>query len=280
MNEHMPLDGRCVLVTGGARRLGAAIARRLHAAGAAVVVHYRRSAGGGRATQRRAQFRQAGFGDDPARRPHGPRRTCLGSWTRRCSVSAASTSWSTTRRRSTRHRSAASRPRSGTTWSARTFAHRSSCRRRRRRPCAPLADSSSTWWTSTAQRPLREHPVYCAAKAGLAMLTRSLARELGPEVRVNGIAPGPMLWPERGLTRGTKGRDHRQDRAQAHGHARGRRAHGALPRCRRALRHRADHRRRWRPQPLTHLSGGRSTRSSGRSLRGGHGASVPGGPSS
>jgi pteridine reductase len=50
-----------------------------------------------------------------------------------------------------------------------------------------------------AQRPLKQHPVYCAAKAGLAMLTRSLARELGPGVRVNGIAPGPILWPEGGI---------------------------------------------------------------------------------
>jgi pteridine reductase len=47
-----------------------------------------------------------------------------------------------------------------------------------------------------AFRPLRGHPVYSAAKAGLAMLTRSLARELGPEIRVNGIAPGPVLWPD------------------------------------------------------------------------------------
>jgi pteridine reductase len=47
-----------------------------------------------------------------------------------------------------------------------------------------------------ALRPLKEHPVYCAAKAGLVMLTKSLARELGPEIRVNGIAPGPVLWPE------------------------------------------------------------------------------------
>jgi pteridine reductase len=45
-------------------------------------------------------------------------------------------------------------------------------------------------------RPLKDHPVYSAAKAGLAMLTRALARELGPEIRVNGIAPGPVLWPE------------------------------------------------------------------------------------
>lgn len=45
-------------------------------------------------------------------------------------------------------------------------------------------------------RPLKDHPVYSAAKAGLLMLTQSLARELGPNVRVNGIAPGAILWPE------------------------------------------------------------------------------------
>lgn len=46
------------------------------------------------------------------------------------------------------------------------------------------------------QRPLRHYNVYGAAKAGLASLTRSLALELGPQVRVNGIAPGAILWPE------------------------------------------------------------------------------------
>ncbi|MGC1955653.1 MAG: pteridine reductase [Gammaproteobacteria bacterium] len=48
-------------------------------------------------------------------------------------------------------------------------------------------------------RPLKQHAVYCAAKAGLIMLTKSLARDLGPEVRVNSVAPGAVLWPERGL---------------------------------------------------------------------------------
>lgn len=50
-----------------------------------------------------------------------------------------------------------------------------------------------------AQRPMKRHAVYCAAKSGLAMLTRSLARELGPEVRVNGVAPGAILWPEQDM---------------------------------------------------------------------------------
>jgi pteridine reductase len=49
-----------------------------------------------------------------------------------------------------------------------------------------------------ALRPLRHYTVYCAAKAGLHMLTRSLAKELGPEIRVNGISPGPVMWPEHG----------------------------------------------------------------------------------
>ncbi len=49
-----------------------------------------------------------------------------------------------------------------------------------------------------ADKPLAAHPLYCMAKAGLAMMTRSLARELGPAVRVNGVSPGPILWPEQG----------------------------------------------------------------------------------
>ena len=55
-----------------------------------------------------------------------------------------------------------------------------------------------------AQRPLRNHPVYGSAKAGLAMLTRSLAKDLAPEIRVNGISPGAILWPEDGMSRETR----------------------------------------------------------------------------
>ena len=47
-----------------------------------------------------------------------------------------------------------------------------------------------------ATRPMRGHAVYCMAKAGLQMMTLALAKELGPQVRVNGVAPGAILWPE------------------------------------------------------------------------------------
>jgi pteridine reductase len=55
-----------------------------------------------------------------------------------------------------------------------------------------------------AQRPMKQHTVYSAAKAGLAMITLSLAKELGPEIRVNGVAPGAILWPENDMPEHTK----------------------------------------------------------------------------
>ena len=55
-----------------------------------------------------------------------------------------------------------------------------------------------------AQRPLRDHPVYGPAKAALGMLTRSLAKDLAPDIRVNGVSPGAILWPEGGMTEDTQ----------------------------------------------------------------------------
>lgn len=56
------------------------------------------------------------------------------------------------------------------------------------------------------ERPLKRHPIYSVAKAGKIMLTKALARELGPDVRVNAVAPGAILWPERGLDEVTRQR--------------------------------------------------------------------------
>ena len=47
-----------------------------------------------------------------------------------------------------------------------------------------------------SERPLRNHPIYSISKAGLKMLTLSLAKELAPNVRVNGISPGSIIWPQ------------------------------------------------------------------------------------
>jgi pteridine reductase len=49
-----------------------------------------------------------------------------------------------------------------------------------------------------AERPLKNFVVYSIAKAGLVGLTRSLALELGPDIRVNAVAPGAILWPDSG----------------------------------------------------------------------------------
>lgn len=47
-----------------------------------------------------------------------------------------------------------------------------------------------------SERPLTDHPLYCASKAGLASMTRSWAKDLAPDIRVNGVSPGAILWPE------------------------------------------------------------------------------------
>lgn len=57
-----------------------------------------------------------------------------------------------------------------------------------------------------AERPMEGHSVYNMAKAGLAMLVKTLAFELGPKVRVNGVAPGAIMWPDNDMDELTKQR--------------------------------------------------------------------------
>ena len=75
-------------------------------------------------------------------------------------------------------------------------ARRCSSRRPRRRRSRKAQGAIVNITDIHAERPLKNYVVYSIAKAGLVGLTRSLARELAPEVRVNAVAPGPILWPD------------------------------------------------------------------------------------
>jgi pteridine reductase len=194
----VPLAGASVLITGGARRIGAAIARRLHAGGASVVIHYRSSATAARqlATDldRLRPGSAAAFACDLLDLDALP--GLVDAVTTRFGrldvlVNNASSFMPTPVGSIT---AAQFDDLIGTNLRAPLFLSQAAAPalRETRGLILNLADIHGL-------RPLKAHPVYSAAKAGLIMLTRSLARELGPEVRVNAIAPGPVLWPEGGL---------------------------------------------------------------------------------
>jgi pteridine reductase len=187
------------LVTGGAKRVGAEIARTLHGAGASVAITYRNSAAEAEAlcasleAQRRGSTLalQATLGDT------GALPALVDAVVKRFGrldvlVNNASSFYPT--------------PLGEITDAAWTDLTESNLK-------APifLAQAAAGALRASrgvivnmvdihAKRPLKDHIVYCAAKAGLIMVTLALARELGPEVRVNGIAPGPIMWPEQGMT--------------------------------------------------------------------------------
>jgi pteridine reductase len=192
------LEGKTVLVTGAARRVGAAIAAAFHAAGARVAVHYRGSEAEADALVTRLNALRAGsacafqadLGDAAACEP------LVAAVVRACGrldvlVNNASTFYPTPL--------GAITPDQfddlvGSNLRAPLFLAQAAAPELARREglILNLADIHGL-------RPLGRHAVYCAAKAGLVMLTRSLARELGPAIRVNAIAPGPVLWPERSV---------------------------------------------------------------------------------
>ncbi|MGI9245207.1 MAG: pteridine reductase [Steroidobacteraceae bacterium] len=192
------LSGRCVLITGGARRLGAAVARRLHAGGASVALHYRSSAAEAAALVASLESARPGSAASFQADLHDLEAlarlvdAAIARFGRLdVLVNNASSFYPTPVGSIT---GAQFDDLIGTNLRAPLFLSQAAAPalRRSRGLILNLADIHG-------QHPLRQHPVYSAAKAGLIMLTRSLARELGPEIRVNAIAPGPVLWPEQGL---------------------------------------------------------------------------------
>jgi pteridine reductase len=197
------LEGRWALITGAARRVGACVARTLHGHGAGVVIHHRRSADSAARLAEELNASRAGSalvvqGDllDIARLPpmmaeavrHAGRLDIL--------VNNASSFYPTPLGGITE---AQWDDLVGTNLKAPLFLCQAA---------APHLQAAGGIIINMLDihgvRPLRDHAVYGAAKAGLAMLTRSLARDLAPAVRVNGIAPGAVLWPDEGLPERTR----------------------------------------------------------------------------
>jgi pteridine reductase len=189
------LDHQVILITGGARRIGAEIARTLHAAGARILVHYRSSAAAAKelgaelnATRPgSAALVAADLQDDEA--PDQLIAAALGHFGRLdVLINNASAFYPTPVGKIT---PTAWDDLVGSNLRAPLFLSQAAAPHlaRQRGLIINVIDIHGL-------RPLKGYPVYSIAKAGLAMLTRSLARELGPNIRVNGIAPGPVLWAE------------------------------------------------------------------------------------
>ena len=192
------LNDRVALVTGGARRVGACIARTLHASGARVAIHYRASGAEAAAlvdelNARRRESAIALQADILSVPSLGALVDAVLATFGRLDVlvNNASSFYPTPVGEITL---AHWDDLVGTNLRAPLFLAQAAA--------AALRTSHGLIVNITdihGQRPLRHHPVYSAAKAGLIMLTQSLARELAPEVRVNAVAPGPILFPSEGI---------------------------------------------------------------------------------
>jgi pteridine reductase len=189
------LDGKVVLVTGGAKRVGAAICRRMHAAGASLLVHYRTSAIEANALQVELNARRSGsaaLGQADLLKLSAVAKLVeagLEQFGRLDAVINNASSFYATPVGEISER--AWDDIVGTNLKAPLFlAQTAAPELRKAHGCiVNIIDIH-------AELPMRNHSVYTAAKGGLLALTRALARDLGPEVRVNGVAPGTILWPE------------------------------------------------------------------------------------
>ena len=189
------LQGRVVLVTGAARRVGAAIARRLHQAGANLMVHYHHS-------EREAQVLRdelnALRGDSVALIQADLTNISGLVEMIRNTVARFERLDVLVNNASTFHATPLGEIGEsdwdslvGTNVKAPLFLSQAAAPHLRKSQGCIINITDIH-----AERPLKNYAVYSLAKAALAGLTLSLARELGPEIRVNAVAPGPILWPE------------------------------------------------------------------------------------
>ena len=190
-----PLEGKVALVTGSARRVGAAIARRLHGAGAQLMVHYRSAEHDAQALQSELNAVRASsvtlvqadllqYGSLPELV-----KNTLARFGRLDVLVNNASSFFATPLGSIGEREWDDLI--GTNLKVPLFLAQAA---------APALRKSGGCIVNIvdihAERPLKDYVVYTVAKAGLAGLTRALARDLGPEVRVNGVSPGAVMWPD------------------------------------------------------------------------------------
>jgi len=202
-SDSSSLRNKCALITGAARRIGATIASRLHAEGANVAIHYRKSAqaatdlcaqlNAGR--ENSAEMFQADLNDEQQLDSLVQKVLC---WSDRIDllVNNASSFYPTPIGTVT-----------GKQWDDLIGSNLKAPLFLAQAAIPALKNTSGSIVNIVdihAQRPLRDHVVYCAAKAGLTMLTRSLAKDLAPSIRVNGVAPGAILWPEDNMSQDVK----------------------------------------------------------------------------
>lgn len=189
------MQGKVVLVTGGAKRVGAAICRRLHAAGATLAIHYRSSAQ--QAQELRDELNAlrpdsaAVFQSDlldTAALPKLVSAVVAGFARLDALVNNASSFYATPLAEVDERQWI---DLLGTNLKAPLFLAQAAADELRRRHGAivNIADIH-------AERPMQGHLLYSVAKAGLVALTKGLAQEMAPQVRVNAVAPGVIVWPE------------------------------------------------------------------------------------
>jgi pteridine reductase len=199
-NSRQQLDGQWALVSGAAKRIGACICRTLHAHGANLVIHYGTSAAAADALAAELNAIRAGSAHTvqgnltAIATPRKLLETTLSHSGGRLDilVNNASTFYPTPLAEVD---AANWDDLIGTNLKAPLFMAQAAA------PALRAAGGQIINIVDIhARRPLKDHVVYGPAKAGLEMLTRSLAKDLAPEVRVNGVAPGAILWPEHGMS--------------------------------------------------------------------------------
>jgi pteridine reductase len=192
-----PTEAPVALVTGGARRIGAAIARHLHAAGYALVVHYRSGEADALALRADLEDRRrdsvllvpAELADPDA--PAALVAAAVSHFGRLDAlVNNASAFYPTPVAAATQAQ-----------WDE-LFASNARAPFFLAQAAAPHLRAARGAIVNLldihVERPPREHALYVMAKAALEAMTRALARDLAPDVRVNGVALGAVLWPEQG----------------------------------------------------------------------------------